>query len=226
MKRGNVLTPHEAYPLTWPRGVPRTTHRESARFHSTAWRQSSYVRPGATAPESYRTRSHLTVAAATDDLRVELERLGARSPIVISSNVPLRRDGLPMSGRAEPGDPGVAVYFSLKGVETCIAIDKFDRVAANLRAISHTIAAMRGIERWGGAALVEAAFTGFQGLPAPGESSGEAWWDVLKIAPDAPRGTIEEAARVLLAQTHPDKGGTADAFIRVRTALEQARGRA
>lgn len=223
MKRGSVQIPQEAYPLTWPVGVPRTTKRESARFHATQWKRSSFTRPGESQPVSYREKAQLTVAAVRDDLLLELLRLGAQRSIVVSSNMPLRRDGLPMSGRSEPNDPGVAVYFMLKKVETCIAIDKFDRVAANLRAIAHTIAAMRGIERWGGASLVEAVFTGFQGLPAPGESSGESWWTVLKVSPDAPLGEIEESARALTAAAHPDKGGTSEAFIRVRVALEAAR---
>lgn len=47
-------------------------------------------------------------------LKEELGRLGARYPVV-SSNVELRRDGLPLSGRPEPHDPGVAVYFQLAG---------------------------------------------------------------------------------------------------------------
>ena len=152
------------------------------------------------------------VAAARDDVLAELQRLGAREPVVVSTNLRTRLDGLPASNQVEPSDPGAAVYFMLDARETCIAIDRFDRVADNLRAVAKTIEAMRGIERWGGASLVAAAFTGFQALPAPGETSAPPWWVVLGVAEDASVDEINAAGRAAAGKLHPDKGGDATRF--------------
>jgi DnaJ-like protein len=209
--RARIEIPRTAYPLAWPAGVARSKSRESARFHGTKTETSSYSAPGQ-APTTWKRKTPLTLAAARDAVLAELQRLEAREPVVISTNMRTRLDGLPAGGQAEPADPGVAVYFMLDGSETCIAIDRFDRVADNLRAIAKTIEAMRGVERWGGASLVAAAFQGFQGLPAPGETSTPSWWSVLGLSEHATREEIESAGRRLAAETHPDKGGDAQRF--------------
>jgi hypothetical protein len=223
-----VTTPHrEAYPLCWPVHVKRTRSRLSARFHGTTWQTSSYTPPGGT-PSTYRRKTVLTIAAGRDGVLLELDRLGARDPIVISTNLRTRNDGLPASNQREPQDPGVAVYFLLDGRDTCIAIDRFDRVADNLRAVAKTIEAMRGIERWGGASLVAAAFTGFQALPGPGAAAESSlWWVVLGVNREAPTLEIERRARDLRAAHHPDKNpgdaGAHAVFVAVGQALDEAR---
>src|SRR3546814_3202380 len=79
----------EAFPLAWPVGWPRVARRKSAPFG-------------------------MTMAAARDHLMNELRLMGARYP-VLSTNVELRRDGLPYAIKREPDDPGVAVYFEWHG---------------------------------------------------------------------------------------------------------------
>ncbi len=64
----------------------------------------------------------------------ELERLGARHGVV-STNIELRRDGLPYSNRRQPEDPGVAVYFQQDGKQQCIPCDRWRTVEENCRAI-------------------------------------------------------------------------------------------
>jgi len=61
----------EAYPLQWPDGWPRTRSPERSRFDVTPDR-------------------------ARREMVIELERFGA-SNIVISTNVPLRKDGNPFN---------------------------------------------------------------------------------------------------------------------------------
>lgn len=107
----------EAYPLTWPAGWKRTNARERARFKT-------------------------TFAAARDELIRELTRMGASFPI-ISSNVPLRLDGLPKARDANPYDAGVAVYFQYKGKPMVFACDRWQKVEDNLHAICLTIGAIR-----------------------------------------------------------------------------------
>lgn len=224
MTRTKLEIPRTASPLAWPPGVPRAKARESARFHGMTEQCSEYRdAQGATKVNVWKRKRSLSVAESRDDVLVELQRLGAREPVVISTNPRVRPEGLPASNRIEPADPGAAVYFMLDGHETCIAIDRFDRVADNLRAVAKTIQAMRGIERWGGASLVTAAFTGFQGLPAPGETSAPSWWIVLGVPETASRDSIEAAGHALAKKHHPDKGGDATEFGRVVDAWNAGR---
>jgi hypothetical protein len=45
-------------------------------------------------------------------------------------------------------DVGVAVYFSYRNQQRCFACDRWNRIQDNMQAISKTIEALRGIERW------------------------------------------------------------------------------
>lgn len=80
------------------------------------------------------------------------------SHLVISTNIELRRDGLPHAGRREPSDKGVAVYFDYRRRPICFACDRWDRIGDNIYAIAKTIDALRGIERWGSGSMVEQSF--------------------------------------------------------------------
>ena len=128
-----------AFPLTWPENRPRTRAPEPSRFK-------------------------VTLGAAINELQDEVQRLGGRD-LVISSNLPLRRDGLPMASRSAPKDRGVAVYFTYKRKPMCFACDQWATVEENMRAIAKTIDTLRGIERWGSGQMVEQAFTGFLASP-------------------------------------------------------------
>lgn len=116
--------------------------------------------------------------------------------VVVSTNVELRRDGFPYVSGKEPDDPGVAVYFQRKGETVCFSCDRYRRVWENMRAISKTIEAMRGIERWGAHEVLDQMFRGFVSLPAP-ESGQSAWWEVLGVSSDASEDTVREAYKRL-----------------------------
>jgi hypothetical protein len=155
----------DAFPLQWPHHVPRTP---------AGWRGagSFMVTPG----------------KATSDLVAEVARSGGTN-LILSSNVPLRRDGLPYANTREPDDPGVAAYFTRKGQQVCIPCDTYDRHWKNVRAIGLSIKDMRGPEMRGCAAITDAAYTGFLALPAPSAApQGPSWWQVLNV----PRNTIED----------------------------------
>jgi hypothetical protein len=179
----------DAFPLQWPQGWTRTTpyRRERGAFKT-------------------------TFAKARDELMAEISRMGGRHP-VLSSNLALRRDGLPYAQQTRIEDPGIAVYFDYKGRPMCFACDRYVSIEANTRAIQLSIAAIRGLERWGASDMMERAFTGFVALEAP---RGD-WRDVLD--PADPEGSY----RRLRSQHHPDKGGDAQAFDRVQRAYEQFR---
>ncbi|MCK9468250.1 MAG: hypothetical protein M0Q49_02430 [Porticoccaceae bacterium] len=204
-----------AFPLEWPAGWKRTSEhqRTRARFGRARRARASggwdYGRP-------------LTIAEATGRVRGELDRMGiADDDLVISTNLQLRLDGLPRSGQREPSDPGAAVYWRTRGGETrCMAIDRYDRVADNLAAIAATLDAMRAIERHGGAAILDRAFTGFTALPPP--VAGEApWYHVLDVDPDDDYEVIVRAYRYERSSHHPDRGGDPTMFNRVQKAWDQ-----
>lgn len=71
---------NEAYPLQWPAGKPRTSIPARSRFD-------------------------VTFATARDELVREIQMLGGNLP-VLSTNIPLKRDGLPYAGEQEPDDRG------------------------------------------------------------------------------------------------------------------------
>lgn len=198
-----------AYPLEWPPGWPRTNpgKRQRSQFGG-GWNKG------------------VTTARGIQDVLEELRRLKAKS-VVISTNVELRLDGLPYSNRRDPDDPGVAAYFTLDGNEQCIPCDKWDRVGDNLRAISKTINALRGIERWGAKEMVDAAFRGFKALPPPSGDAiiigevQEAWHDVLGVSPDAPKSVIKASFKAWARSAHPDSGGSDTEFLRLKKAYDE-----
>lgn len=190
----------EAYPLHWPVGWPRTEKRNRARAHFSVQR----VRP---------------FSIIRDELLNELKLLGAdRETVIISSNIPLRLDGIPRAGQRAPDDVGVAVYFELNGQSKCFPCDKWDRVEDNLRAISLTINALRGLDRWGSKHMADAAFQGFDALPAQSEHG---WWVTFDIERDAPTERVANRYRVLARHAHPDTGGDVERFHEIQAAYEE-----
>jgi hypothetical protein len=158
------------------------------------------------------------LAAEAQSTLWEVQRLGARNA-VISTNIELRRDGLPYSGRKVPDDPGVAVYFTYEGRQQCIPCDRWATVEENLRAIWKSIEALRSLERWGAKSFVDAAFTGFAALPAPGAT--RPWWQVLGVKPDATVDEIGAAYRSKAKAAHSDTGGSDTAMSELNVARDE-----
>jgi hypothetical protein len=148
-------TSADAYPLAWPQGWDRTPrHRRS----SGAWRSNSFY----------------IVRRALEN---EIARLGGRYA-VISTNALVRQDGAPYASEIGKvhDDPGVAVYFERKEKQMVFACDTYDRIWKNMRAITKTIEAIRGIERWGASDMLERSLSAFQALPPP-----ESWRAVFGL---------------------------------------------
>lgn len=153
----------------------------------------------------------------------ELQRLGVhQDDVIVSTNLQTRLDGLPRSNQGRPGDPGVCVYWqkSPKEPMRCMAVDRYNEVQDNLAAVAATLEAMRSIERHGGAAILDRAFTGFAALPAP-VSGQRDWWTVLGLQPDASVDSIRSAHRALAAKVHPDRqGGSQELMAQINTARD------
>jgi len=183
----------EAYPLAWPVG----------------WRATLFPR---------RSRFKGNFATVRDGLVREIKRLGG-SYIVLSTNVPLKRDGYPYANYREPLKTGVAVYFLRKGKQMVFACDKWNRVQDNMRAIQQTISAIRGMERWGASEMMERTFHAFEALSAPVPRT---CWDVLNIRSGSSRDDINRAYRVKAAHAHPDVGGSNTVMAELNNARDDA----
>lgn len=187
------------YPLSWPPNWPRT---------------STYERR----PSKFKT----SLAGAIANVSKELTRFGKDSGkqvtnIQISSNYAL--------GSQSPKDPGVAVYFTWDGIDTCIAVDRYPKLEDNLQAISLVLEAERTKLRHGGLNLVRASFTGYAALPSSSGPGARPWHMVLGVPEDASAATIRDAYNRKRSASHPDKGGTAEAFREVQTAFDTAKQR-
>ena len=186
----------EAYPLCWPPGWQRNKFPKYGHFKD----QTNH--------------------GASVEVINELDRMGA-SKIIISSNLVVNKDGSIRSGQRVPGDQAVAVYFLYKKRRQCIPCDQYERIKDNLRAITLSIQAIRGLERWGGGQIVDAAFSGFKALPANIPST---WRDVLGLDPTAGLDAAEFQYRSKAREVHPDlNGGNCDEFVRINEAIRQAR---
>jgi len=188
------------YPLQWPedwsRGDPRA--RQAAKF---------------------KTGLHRACQALYYELR-----LFGGGEAILSTNVPLRRDGLPYA-EGDPDDPGAAVWFRAQGEQRVIACDRYNHVAHNVQALAKTVEAMRGIERWGAGQILKRTLAAFIALPAPraGDVANRAddwpWWVVLGVLPDAPLAIAEAAWK----QRMKACGGAGPEAVDANLAIEAAR---
>lgn len=205
------------YPLQWPPGQKRT--KSADRRHS---------KFGAVARGSY-SREPPSAYEAAKELLHELKLLGA-GWVVITSQLPTRNDGLPYAdGRSD--DPGIAVWFVLDGHERVFACDCWHRPGENLRAIALSIGAMRGLERWGMADVMERTLAGFTALPA-GDPAKRGWREVFGVealvdtllgsSSDDLIAVVKARHRKLIAEAHPDAGGTDARAAELNAALDEA----
>ena len=192
-----------AHPLTWPEGWERSPSQEHARF---------------TRKTGSHSRRNVTISEATRFVMGELERMGIDDwNVIISSNLKLRQDGLPISGQRDPDDNGVSVWWKTKGTQKVIAIDKYYRAADNLYAIGKTIEALRGIERWGSGEILERTFTGFTAVTYQPDD----WRATLDYYGES-LSECKAKYREKIRKAHPDSGGTDAEAARVNAAWEAA----
>lgn len=204
------------YPLCWPDGWKRAKYRTRSAFGNQ--------------PRGM-PKTLLSVRESIDRVAVELVKMGVQeSNIVVSTNLPLNIHGQPRGDR-EPGDPGAAVYWvktdpfrPATGPQSKVmAIDRYDRVADNIAAIAATLEHMRGIERHGGAEILERVFTGFAQLPE--RTGGRGWRDILGFPPQAQptKDAIGSRFRELSKDRHPEKpGGSRELFDELVWARDSA----
>lgn len=193
----NEKPPAEAFPLYWPEGWQRSLHRRESNFHITGF------------------------GRVRDGVIRELRLMRGRH-VVISSNLPLRRDGLPYANQPDPQDPGISVYWfdGKTRQQRCMACDRWKKIIDNLRAIELSLGALRGLDRWGSTEIVNRAFSGFTALPPAGDD----WRSVLGIpyGERPPLEVVKQKHRDLARSAHPDHGGNQHEMVRLNQALQAA----
>jgi hypothetical protein len=199
------------FPLQWPDGWKRTRWRNGSRFGTGGFN------------------------AARDGVIHGLELMGA-SHVVITSNLPTNSKGLPHStsaGRLD--DPGIAVWWVQAGKERVMACDRWLTARENMHAIELSVAAMRGLDRWGCTEVVERAFAGFAALP-PGSSNGthaspqapKTWREIFGVTAFETLGPADLLAivksryRKMISEVHPDTGGDHTSAAELNIAISAA----
>ncbi|KQI68728.1 hypothetical protein AN189_07470 [Loktanella sp. 3ANDIMAR09] len=162
----------DAFPLQWPHGRARTKARSDSRFKV----------------------SH---SKAFEEMVSELDRFDV-THVVVSTNIPLRRDGTPYRDGLNEllEDPGVAIYFTRKKRQIALCCDTYRRPYENIRALGLAIKSLRDMDRHGAGQILDQAFEGLTALPAPGatdEADNRAWWVVLGCQPNASADEVRAA---------------------------------
>jgi hypothetical protein len=188
--------------LTWPQGWKRTVVRRDGAFRAGGSRGGGAGR-------------RVEIDDGVNRVYAVLLLMGVKDEgVIISTNVRPSLGSRP--GSIQVSDPGVAVYWTDKRQRAqCMAIDQYTRVPDNLAAVANTLEALRAIERYGGAEILDRAFTGFTALPAP-----ESAYRILGVPEGASKGDVQAAYRRLASQHHPDNGGDEEQFKKVTQARD------
>jgi hypothetical protein len=125
------------------------------------------------------------------------------------------------------------IVFDRGGQRYVFRCEKYDDPLDNLRAAQLTISYLwRALEEYGVVsekhALEKAFARFFLGFAATPDdtvlllgSGRDEWWEILGVTPDADKAAITNAYRSLAKVHHPDSGGSAEDFRRLRAAYEQ-----
>lgn len=193
----------DAFPCAWPVGWLRTP-LQKRKFSNY---QKSFV-------------------DSRDSIVSQLKRLGAKE-IIVSTNQPLRRDGLPAAVTIEPEDPAVAVYWVDDQGSRVIACDRWRKLRENMRAVDVSIGALAALQRAGATQILEKAYDGFAALAADNQRQ-RPWRVVFGAEPEYVPQSFEELKSLyhkLLLTVHPDvqgSGGSNEALRELMAAYKQA----
>lgn len=186
----------DVFPLAWPLGYPRHEgNKITSRFKA-------------------------TVDNARKGVFREIKLLKGKD-VIISTNIPLRRDGnFYASLKPVSDDLGVAVYFTFKNEQKVVCCDAYKTIVENIRAIEKSINAIRGLENWKCSDILNQAFSGFKALP---ENIMRNCWSILGIQKTADLTAVRNAYTTLAKKHHPDvAGGNHEKFIEIKKAYMQA----
>ena len=153
----------------------------------------------------------------TRDLLIIIRKMEATS-LDINQNI--------LSGEA-------TIVFDRAGQRYVFRCSQYEHPMDNLRAAQLTMTYLwRGLEEYGVTSdiseverMFDTFFLGFTAAPDDAVlllPAGESCWEVLSVEPMAEKQAIVNAYRALAKAHHPDYGGQAADFVRLRAAYEDA----
>lgn len=119
------------------------------------------------------------------------------------------------------GDPGVVLRWEQDHTPYAVACDHWGTKTANMREIYMWVEETR---KRGDRPVVtgDTDFAAARLMPPDADEPADPPpHEVLGVAPDASEAVIDAAAKARLGETHPDKGGSQEAFKRVQRAREK-----
>lgn len=167
----------------------------------------------------------VSLAETASDIRTELDRLGADDwrASTASGGAYTKRDGLPKHN-ANPDDPGFVLRWTNDGENFAVACDYYRSLRDNARTVFLWVQETRKRSqrpvKTGNAEFAAARLPSGDDDAVVVADAGEAPHEVLEVAPEAPDGVVEAAARRLKADAHPDSGGSREEFQRIVEAEE------
>lgn len=184
-------------------------------------------------------------------LERELRHLAARDVVLEADfrEQDLRLDGLPRANARQPEDPAVKISFDSKHGPLVYAADSCAYWQHNVRSIALGLEALRAVDRYGitrraeqytgwrqigsGSAIVtevpmdreraaDVLMAAMGGLDLDDEAPFVSRYALLQqpLASDL----LRRVARVAMRRTHPDTGGSAEAFDEVQRAIAVLKG--
>ena len=165
-----------------------------------------------------------TLGTTTQDLATEMERMTVDAWRAEIANAHTKSNGLPLHN-ANPDDPGFVLRWTDGDEQFAVACDASSRLRDNVRTVYLWIHETRMRSQ----RPVKTGDTEFAAARLPpgdgddvaaGSSSVKPAHEVLGVQPDASVSVIEAAVRQRKAETHPDSGGSREAFQEVVEAEE------
>jgi hypothetical protein len=164
-----------------------------------------------------------TWSATEQLLDREVRALGGRNVVIMAdcSEADLRLDGQ-LRANARPATPRCAVAFESRKGPLMFACGRYRTWQDNVRAIALGLEALRKIDRYGIVATDE-QYTGFRAI---GTGQHPDWAETLAtysgLSPEQVIEDVTFAYRRAARATHPDTGGTHEAYIAVKQAFDLA----
>lgn len=172
------------------------------------------------------------------DLRITVAKMGATEAAVLLGGKlskeltkQYERAGIRVAGlQLDLAPVGAAIRFARDGVAYRFPCTKWAQQIDNLRAAQRAVTGLYTIfdeygvsQERGERAAFERLFGGHR-LQLGDGATGDAWHEVLKVAPDAGMLVVRASYHALAKQLHPDRNaGDSAAMVRLNRAFEEAR---
>lgn len=178
-----------------------------------------------------RSRFQAGLPSTLKQLKVELRQLNAKNTVIEIDvrDRDIRIDGYPRADARAPATPGVAISFDSKHGPLRYATAEYDSWHDNLRAIALSMEALRAVDRYGVSKRGE-QYQGWKALPQSTdpvdsirtvEDAQRVIAQAAGLPPDTKLGVLEPTAiKAALRASHPDTGGSTEAFRLVMRAKE------